>query len=126
MGRKHQRTGDGVALGGTKGYRAVDIFGGAVHPGALGAVEGQLLAVHGVKILAEETPGVLEDIAEAANHRVIAPDGVLGLAHVDHVEDKCNNHHPHQHQKHQGGENLQQQQQDGQAVFHRGSTLFVI
>ncbi len=96
---KNDGAGLGQVLAGTEGHGAVDVFGGAIDPGALGTIEGQFFPVHGKKVLAEEFADVFEQITKAADDRVITTDGLLGLIAVDDV------HHQHHGRHGTDGEN---------------------
>ena len=59
----------------------------AIHPAARGAVEGHLVAVAGEEVLAEVFAELLEEIAEAADDRVVAQHAVLLLRDVADEEE---------------------------------------
>jgi hypothetical protein len=100
-----------VHVGGRpEGDRVVDVLGGAVDPAALGAVEGQLLAVHGVEILAKELAEALERVAKTADYRKIAPYRVLRLPAVGDVHDQRCQHQHAEEENEQRGQDFQRRQ----------------
>ena len=85
-------------FGRAKRHRAGMTVAGLVNPVALGPVEGQLLAVHGKEILAEELTQIGEQAAKPANQRIIPPDRVTGLGNIRHKHDDCHKGHNAQRQ----------------------------
>ena len=55
-------------------------------PVALRTVERQFLAIHGEKILTKEFPQFAKDVPKPAQHRIVAPNGVLCLQPIDNEE----------------------------------------
>src|SRR5579885_2039997 len=105
--------------GRAEGHRGVDVLRRAIGPGTLGAVERQLLAIHGEEILAEEIAEILEEVAEPADDRIIAADGVLRLADVQHVHDADADETGDEDQQQQRDDDFQGRQQKAiKAVEH--------
>ena len=71
-----------LRLCGTKGDRAVFVFGGSIYPGSLCAVKGELFSVQRKKVLAKELSQVLKNIPKAAYDWVVAPYRLSALANV--------------------------------------------
>lgn len=83
---EQKRTDTRQVAGRTKCDRAVDTLGGAIGPGSLGPIERHLFPIHGEKVLPKKLADILEVIAKATDDRVVAPNRVLGLRHVDDVQ----------------------------------------
>jgi hypothetical protein len=73
----------------------------------LSPVERQLFPVHGEEILAEELPQVLEQIAEAADDRIVSAYRLAGLSYVDYVCDYCPEYAHPDHKDENGSHYLQ-------------------
>lgn len=56
-------------------------------PGPLRPIKWHRLAVHGEEVLPEENADMLQEVAQPADHRDVAADGVAGLGDIDNVED---------------------------------------
>ena len=85
---------NGIAFPGTRAF----------DPVTLGAVKGQLFAVHGKEILAKEFAQFGEQMAKAAQHRVVAADSICALGLIndeqnDHSQGNQPDHHNKQHRK---------------------------
>jgi len=63
------------------------VLGEAVDPTPGGAVERHLVAVAGEEVLAEILAELLEEVAQPADHRVVAQHAVLLLRDVAHEEE---------------------------------------
>ena len=75
--------------GRAEGHGVIDVLGGAIDQNPLGAVEGQLLAVHGEEVLAKELAEVLEEeVAKTPDYRKISADGLFGLGAVDDIHPR--------------------------------------
>lgn len=99
---KHRTFGTQVTRG-AECARVVDIASRAIDPGTLGAIERQLLAVHGEEILAEELAKVLEPVAEAADDRIVAQHRTACLVAVDDEENQRGQHERAGHEQEQRG-----------------------
>ena len=72
-------------LGTAERHSGVDVLRRPVYPGPLGAIEGHLLPILGKEVLTEKLAEMLEQIAEASQHRVVAPDGMPALGDVGNI-----------------------------------------
>ena len=65
----------------------VDPFSSLINPSTFRPVERQLLAVHREKVLAKEFAEMFEEVAKPSDDRKVATHRMLGLRHVDDVNN---------------------------------------
>ncbi len=115
----HEHHGAGLAqiAGRTESDRVVDILGGAIHPASLRAVEGQLFAIHGEEVLAEEFSQVLEKVAKPPDDRIVASYRMTRLGYIQNVgNDYPENDRAEDHQE-RGGKQFQAGDQEIAEAF---------